>query len=56
MALEIDARERRLFVDGDLRHSWQDDFAGLRSRLGIGLRRSALTVRELKVESMNEDG
>jgi hypothetical protein len=52
VTLETDARERRLFVDGGLRHSWQLDFAGLRSRVGIGLRRSALTVRELKVESL----
>jgi hypothetical protein len=53
VTLEIDELERRLFVDGTLRHRWQDDYAGLRSRLGIGLRRSALTVRELKVESLD---
>jgi hypothetical protein len=51
VTLEIDERERRLFVDGALRHSWQDDFGGLRSRVGIGLRRSSLVVRELTVSA-----
>jgi hypothetical protein len=49
IVLEIDEREKRVFVDGRLRHTWNDDFAGLRSRIGISLRRSALTVREVRV-------
>ena len=50
--LEVDERERRLFVNGDLRHSWEGDFAGTRSRVGIGLLRSSLTVRQLNVEPL----
>ena len=49
VSLEVSDREKRLFVDGHLRHTWQDDFADLRSRIGIGLRKSELSVRELKV-------
>jgi hypothetical protein len=52
VTLEIDERERRLLVNGELRHSWEGDFAGTRSRIGIGLMRSSLTVRELNVESL----
>jgi hypothetical protein len=52
VTLEIDDRERRVFVNGELRHSWEGDFAGTRSRLGIGLLRSALTVRDLNVTSL----
>ncbi|MPZ19145.1 MAG: hypothetical protein GEV06_14705 [Luteitalea sp.] len=52
VTVQIDDRERRIFTSGVLRHSWQDDFAGLRSRVGIGVRRSALTVRDLKIESL----
>jgi hypothetical protein len=52
ITLEIRAQERRLFVNGALRHSWQGDFASRRSRIGIGLRRSEITLKELTVESM----
>ena len=43
--------ERELFVNGVLRHSWNGDFRGVRSRIGIGVARSALQVRELRVDA-----
>jgi hypothetical protein len=52
VTLEIAEREQRLFVDGQLRHTWEADFAGMRSRVGIGLLRSSLTVRDVKVEAL----
>ncbi len=55
VTLETDEREHRVFVDGVLRHAWQDDFAGLRSRVGIGARRSSLTLRALDVETLQSD-
>ena len=50
VTLENDARERRVFVNGELRHSWRGDYSELRSRVAVGLRRSALTMRELRIE------
>jgi hypothetical protein len=52
VVLEIDRDEKRLFVNGSLRHSWNDDFAGVRSRVGIGIRKSGLSVGELKIERL----
>lgn len=52
VTLEIGDREQRLFVNGELRHSWDGDFAGIRSRVGIGLRRALLTVRAVTVEPL----
>jgi hypothetical protein len=49
VTLETGERERRLFVDGVLRHTWQDDFTGLRGRIAIGVRKTSLTVRSLEV-------
>ena len=49
VTLETSERERRLFVDGVLRHTWQDDFTGLRGRIAIGARTASLTVRSLDV-------
>ncbi|MBI2298229.1 MAG: hypothetical protein HYU66_04630, partial [Armatimonadetes bacterium] len=49
VTLELDDRERRLYVDGVLRHTWPGDFEGYRTRVGVGPRRSAITVRELTV-------
>jgi hypothetical protein len=48
--LENDARERRVFVNGELRHTWRGDYSELRSRVAVGLRRAALTMRELRIE------
>ena len=42
--------ERRLHVNGELRHIWREDYAGVRSRIGIGVQRSEITIRELRVE------
>jgi hypothetical protein len=44
--------ERRLSVNGELRHVWRDDYAGVRSRLGIGVQRSEMTIREITVEEV----
>jgi len=48
--IENDARERRVFVNGELRHTWRGDYNALRSRVAVGVRRSALTIRELRIE------
>jgi hypothetical protein len=50
VVLEIDAHECRLLTDGALRHSWQGEFAGQRSRIAIGPRQSAITVRSLTAD------
>jgi len=42
--------ERRLYVNGELRHIWHEDYAGVRGRIGIGVQQSALTIRELRIE------
>jgi hypothetical protein len=47
--------QRRVLVNGRLRHTWQGDFAGLRSRLAIGPRRSALTVKSLRIGPLNNN-
>jgi hypothetical protein len=52
ITLETRERERRLFVNGELRRSWHSDFSSIRSRIGIGLRKSALTVQWLTVEPL----
>jgi len=44
--------ERRLSVNGELRHVWREDYAGVRSRIGIGVQRSEMTIREIKVEEV----
>ena len=50
MAVEFRNEERRLYVNGELRHIWREDYSGLRSRIGIGVQRSEITIRELKAE------
>ena len=52
VALALEEAERRLYVNGELRHVWRDDFAGVRGRIAIGVQRSALTVRALGVEAL----
>ena len=52
VALHIGEHDQELFVNGELRHVWTGDFAGVRSRIGIGLLRSSLTVRELTVSPL----
>jgi hypothetical protein len=37
-------------VNGDLRHIWREDYAGVRSRIGIGVQRLEITIRELVVQ------
>jgi hypothetical protein len=56
VTIELDDRERRLFVDGRLRHLWKGDFAGLRGRLAIGPRKSGVTVRSLSIEPLSAAG
>ncbi len=55
VTLETSERERRLFVDGVLRHTWQDDFTGLRGRIAIGVRKTSLTVRSLEVRPLRTE-
>ena len=50
VVVEIDTAERRLFVNGVLRHIWRDDFSGIRGRIGIGVLRSELVIRNLTVD------
>jgi hypothetical protein len=50
VTLEFRDDERRLYVDGELRHIWREDYVGVRSRMGIGVQRSQLTVREIRIE------
>jgi hypothetical protein len=52
VTLEMEHRECRLFVNSVLRQTWAGDFA-LRSRVGIGLRHSSLTVSALSVECLS---
>jgi hypothetical protein len=37
-------------VNGELRHIWREDYGGVRSRIGFGVQRSEITIRELRVE------
>ena len=50
VTLECRNQERRLHVNGELRHVWREDYAGVRSRIGIGVQRSEMTIREFGVE------
>jgi hypothetical protein len=50
VTFEFRNEERRLHVDGELRHVWREDYTGVRSRIGIGVQRSEITLRELSVE------
>jgi hypothetical protein len=50
--LEFGEEERRLYMNGELRHIWREDYAGVRGRIGIGVQRSEITIRELCVESI----
>jgi hypothetical protein len=52
VAFEFDDSERRLYVNGELRHTWREDAAGARSRIGIGVQQSGMTVRELRVQAI----
>ena len=47
VTFEFGDEERRLSVNGELRHVWREDYAGVRSRIGIGVQRSTITIREL---------
>jgi len=50
LTLEFGDQERRLLVNGELRHVWREDSAGVRGRIGIGVQRSEITIRTLGVE------
>ena len=47
VTLEFANQERRLYVNGELRHIWREDYEGVRGRIGIGVQRSEITIREL---------
>jgi hypothetical protein len=49
VTLDFGDDERRLSVNGELRHIWREDYAGVRSRIGIGVQRSTITIRELTI-------
>jgi hypothetical protein len=38
-----------LYINGELRHIWREDYSGVRSRIGIGVQRSEITIRTLTV-------
>jgi hypothetical protein len=50
VTIETGPHERRLSIDGLLRHVWRDDDDGQRYRVGIGPRRTSVTIRSLRVE------
>jgi len=50
VTIDFEDDERRLYVDGQLRHIWREDEAGIRGRIGIGVQRTEVTIRELHVE------
>ena len=45
-------RTRKVYVNGELRHVWREDYAGMRSRIGIGVQRSEITIRALRVDGV----
>ncbi len=49
VTIEVDERERRVLINGRLRHTWNGDFSAFRSRLTIGPRKSSVTVRALTI-------
>jgi hypothetical protein len=55
VTFEFGNDERRLYVNGTLRHIWREDYAGVRSRIGIGVQRSQITIRELNVEPITQE-
>jgi hypothetical protein len=57
VTLEVQERQARLFVDGELRHSWDRDFLGIRSRASIGLQQpGTLTLGSLTIETPQPRG
>lgn len=49
ITLDIGRETRELRVNGELRHSWTDDMAGLRSRFGIAVRGTEMFIRSLRI-------
>src|SRR4051812_43550084 len=50
VAIDVDDDERRLLIDGEVRHTWPGAAGGLRTRIGIGLQHHGeLMVRTLTV-------
>ena len=47
--VRVRSEERLLYVNGELRHIWRDDYAGVRSRIGVGVQRSEITIRAISV-------
>jgi hypothetical protein len=57
VTLEVEERQARLLVDGELRHSWDRDSTGLRSRASIGLQQpGTLTLGSLTIEAVQPRG
>src|SRR5262245_49422251 len=55
VTMDTDREERRVFVDGILRHTWRDDFSDVRSRIAIGVRKSSVTLRSLDVRPLRTE-
>jgi hypothetical protein len=47
--LDVTSRERRVLVNGVVRHVWTGDFSDVRGRIGIGLRQRSVSIRRLTV-------
>jgi hypothetical protein len=54
VAFEFGNEECRLHVNGELRHVWREDYRGVRSRIGIGVQRSGITIREISIQPMRQ--
>jgi len=54
VTFEFGEDERRLRVNGELRHIWREDFAGVRGRIGIGVQRSEMTIRKFSVQPLGQ--
>jgi hypothetical protein len=52
VAFAFGDEERQLYINGELRHVWREDYAGMRSRIGIGVQRSEITIRALTIGPM----
>ena len=55
VTFEFRDQERRLYVNGALRHIWREDYAGVRNRIGIGVQRSELMIREMSVRALRNE-
>ena len=51
VVLEVDAHQRSVYVNGVLRHTWREDYRGVRGRIGIGtMQGGELTIQSVAVD------